>query len=68
MGKICQDETNYPVAREWYLKCLGINERQGNQHGAANNYSVLGVLAGQEGNLEECGQMGYLLDSGDPKM
>jgi tetratricopeptide (TPR) repeat protein len=45
---VAQEERDFQAAREWYLKSLAIEEKQGNLHGAAISYHQLGMVAQEE--------------------
>ena len=46
LGRIAQERRDFDEAERWYRKSLAIDEKQGNEHGAALTYGQLGILAG----------------------
>jgi len=47
---------DYAAAEEWYRKSLAIEEKQGNEHGAAITYGQLGILASLQSDFLESGR------------
>lgn len=56
LGTIARERRDFAASREWFLKSLAIEERQGNLERAANTYHQLGVIAEQERDLETARQ------------
>jgi hypothetical protein len=53
LGVVATEERHLAAARAWYLKSLAIEEKQGNEHGAAYSFGQLGILAYLEGRFPE---------------
>jgi Tfp pilus assembly protein PilF len=53
---IAEKQRDFAAAESWYRKSLEIKEKQGNEHGAANTFGQLGILAGLQKKFEEAGQ------------
>jgi tetratricopeptide (TPR) repeat protein len=45
LGRVAEERGDFDAAEAWYCKSLAINERQGDEHGAAITYHQLGTLA-----------------------
>ena len=45
LGRIAEEQRDFPTAEDWYRKSLAIEEKQGNEHGAAITYHQLGIIA-----------------------
>ena len=43
-----QNSHNFATAEQWYKKSLAIEEKQGNEHGAATTYHQLGIIAQEQ--------------------
>jgi hypothetical protein len=48
LGRIAEEQRDFQTAEAWHRESLAIFEKQGNEHGAARSYAVLGLLAGQQ--------------------
>jgi tetratricopeptide (TPR) repeat protein len=44
LGRIAAEQRDFQTAEKWYRKSLEIEEKQGNEHGAAMTYGQLGIL------------------------
>jgi hypothetical protein len=49
---VAEERRQFEAAEAWYRKSLAIEEKQGNEHGAASTYGQLGLLALRRGQLE----------------
>ena len=56
LGMIAEERRDFDQAENWYRKSLAIEEKQGNEHGAAITHGQLGILAGSQGRYRDCGQ------------
>jgi len=45
LGRVAEEQRDFATAREWYLKSLAIDEKQGGLHRAASTYNQLGIIA-----------------------
>ncbi len=45
---IAQEQRDFAAAEQWYRKSLAIEEKQGNEHGAASAYHQLGRIAQEQ--------------------
>ena len=48
LGIIAQEQRDFATAERWYLKSLAIEEKQGDEHGAASTYHQLGRIAEEQ--------------------
>ena len=48
LGMIAQEQRDFAGAEQWYRKSLAIEEKQGNEHGAAITYHQLGRIAQEQ--------------------
>ena len=53
---IFQEQRDFPTAEAWHRKSLAIEEKQGDEHGAAQSYAMMGLLAGQKDEFVEAAQ------------
>ena len=45
---IAQEQRDFASAEQWYRKALAIEEKQGDEHGAASTYHQLGMIAQEQ--------------------
>ena len=57
LGIVAQQRGDFTAAEEWYRKSLEIEERLGNNPGAASTRYQLGVLAGAQGRYEAAARL-----------
>ena len=50
-----QNSHNFATAEQWYKKSLAIEEKQGNEHGAATTYHQLGIIAEEQRDFVSAG-------------
>ena len=55
LGMIAQEQRDFASAEQWYRKALAIEEKQGNEHGAAMHLSPTGEHRPGAARLRECG-------------
>ena len=54
LGRIAEEERDFEIAREWYLKSLAISERHRDLHLVTLTYGALGILEGYDGHMKLC--------------
>ena len=52
LGRIAEEQRNFGAAEQWHKKTLAIDEKQGNEHGAAGTYHQLGVIAQEQRDFD----------------
>ena len=55
LGMIAQEQRDFASAEQWYRKALAIEEKQGDEHGAAITYHYLGSIAQEQRDFAACG-------------
>jgi hypothetical protein len=56
LGNLDLERRDFAAAERWYQRSLAIEEKHGNEHGAAITYGQLGIIAGLQSHFVESGR------------